>query len=1105
MSVEPEVGQMPAGEPPIERPVFPMRLGKIRRPSLPDDTLPRDRLFDWLAARAGRRVLYIVAEAGFGKTTLVADYLRRSRLRAFWYRLDEDDTDGLVFLRYLVASCQGVDSRVLARSASLLSESLLRPVSQDDVLDALLAEIGGLGEMASALVLDDFHVSELVPAIASIVERLIARAPSGLQVIVVSRRTPPLSVALLRASGDLCELGPEELRFSESETGRLFSDSYRHSLEPDVLHDLQTRTDGWAASLGLVKTAVDGRSPRQIRAFVRSLSGAEGNLYDYLAEEVVGDLPPDLRTFLVRTSILEDVEVETAVVASGASPADARGLLCDAQRLGLLSKSSDQRSTWRAHPLVREFLLAHLVAELGEQGVAEMHRRLAAILEPHSWRLAARHWAAAGEADEVRRVVCDATPAIIGAGDITAAEEFINRFPDARPNPWFDIIRCRRLFALGSCQAALAEARRLAEDSVGLQAATPLAQAVALTMLHLSTELDDGEMRTAAFAVLMESNDRELATIAKATEAHYKAAEGGSLESLRELLLETLRLNQERGHSRYQGISLLNLSSAYRPLGSPSAAISTGTEAIRILDTAGTRGDLAAAHTNVATGLAHLGRWGEALGHLAQAIDEQDSAVEPEVICEAAELETMYGDPSRGRILLDRAFSESERRRDDPFCRYVAARVELEHGSPERAALLLSQIEGETWVPGFRSARLSLDVQVKATTNPGDADLRNTIASASMVAQQQQAWFWWKNIRLTCALTSSNDELANHLRSLSDEDLAYLSIQAGLVVTRLADLDDIGLARIGTEASLRQTRWRWALRPVLSSAGFRPACVKRAAELLELVGDAEDVSRLASLRKKRALRLPDAGRALSRRLAPRVFVEDLGRVVVHIGDRTLPGTDVRKKVLSLLCFLLSKPQFTSTREQVLEALWPEMDPDAGANSLNQSAYFLRRVLEPDCDDDTSAGYLRSRADLIWLDSELVGSRSSECLRLIADIRGDPLPSLVAKLAESYSGRFAVDFIYDDWAASFRNALHASYLDRIERAVTHDTRIGEFDRALSLARQALRADPDADQIELCLLRLYRRTGANAAAAEQYAHYASVLRDQLGIEPPPFESL
>jgi DNA-binding SARP family transcriptional activator len=236
-----------------------------------------------------------------------------------------------------------------------------------------------------------------------------------------------------------------------------------------------------------------------------------------------------------------------------------------------------------------------------------------------------------------------------------------------------------------------------------------------------------------------------------------------------------------------------------------------------------------------------------------------------------------------------------------------------------------------------------------------------------------------------------------------------------------------------------------------------------------------------------------------------VYVEDLGRVSVRIGETVLVGTEIRRKVLSLLCFLLTRPQLTATREQVLEALWPEMDPEGGANSLNQSAYFLRRIFEPGCDDESSAGYLKSRSDLIWLDNELIGSRSNDCLDLLARIRRDPSPELILELAHSYSGRFAVDFLYDDWASSYRDTLHAGFLDRIERAIVADTRIGAFDRALTVAQLALQADPEAEQIELCLLRLYRRTGATAAAAEQYSHYAGLMREQLGIEPPPLDSI
>ncbi len=1106
LSLEPEIGDRLAEEAACVCSSFPLRPGKIQRPSLPDETLPRDRLFDWLEKRRDKRLVYVIAEAGFGKTTLVADFLRRSQQRTFWYRLDEDDTDGLVFLRYLVAACRAVDPGLLARTAHLLSESTLEPAPVEAVAEMLLAELGSLGEMPSALVLDDFHMTESVPAIGDLVARLLDRAPARLKFVIASRRTPSLSVAAMRARGELAELGREELRFEEAETGRLFRDSYRHPLEPDVLRDLQARTEGWAASLHLVKTAVDGRTPGQVRAFVGSLSGAEGNLYDYLAEEVIGDLDPELREFLIRTSILEDIEPDTAAVAADITPVRARSFLHDSQAMGLMSRGADVGSTWRPHPLVREFLLAHLGAELGESGVSDLHRRLAAVMEPRSWRMAARHWAAAGDAGAVRRVVCAATPTIIGTGDLAAAHEFISRFPDVGPNPWFDIIESRLLSSAGRFNEAVAMASRSGEVAERLaRVDQSFAMARALNTLHIGITGRYLAMTAEASAQLAAFGDPELVSIARSATLLSMASDSGSLDAVCDALTDTAHLNRQKGHRRHEGISLANLAFAEIARGNHGAGVSSARAALDLLSCSGDAADVSAARIGAARGLAHLGDWEESRGHLSAAIGDTAHWIDPDAVAEAAEVMLMYGDPEAGRQLMERRLPTPSTCQEYAYCRLVTARMELEFGRPNEAARLLAHIRPNSVSPGFSSAVMALDAQIRATSGTQDDQLLGLMAKGLRFAANQQAWFWWKNIRLSQALASSTEDLALFMASLGAPDAAYLSIQAELVAGRLGDFDQRGYGLVRQEAINRPNRWRRPLRGALATVGSRASELKRAVELLEVIGDEEDIFRLRSIAKRRNSRVPDAGRGLIRRLAPRVYVEDLGRVSMRIGEAVVAGTEIRRKVLSLLCFLLTRPQFTATREQVLEALWPEMDPEAGANSLNQSAYFLRRVFEPGCDDDTSAGYLRSRSDLIWLDGELVGSRSSDCVGLLSRMRREPSHILVTQLAESYSGRFAVDFLYDDWASTFRDTLHAGFLDRVERAITSDTKAGAFDRALAVAQLALQADPEAEQIELCLLRLYRRTGANAAAAEQYAHYASLMRDQLGVEPPPLESI
>ena len=1106
VSVEPEIGQCLAVDTARLRSVFPLRYGKVQRPVLPPDTLSRDRLFAWLDSHISRRVVYLVAEAGFGKTTLIADYARRSRLRAFWYRLDEDDTDGLAFLRYLVASCQMVDPDMLPRTSALLTEPSLEPLRQDDVSEALLSEVETLGDMSSILVLDDFHIVESNPSITGIVERLIDRLPRGLAVVVASRREPPLCVASLRSRGQMAQLGWEDLRFSERETEQLFRDAYHMPLEADVLRDLNARTDGWAASLQLVKTAVEGRTPSQIRGFVHSLSGAKGDLYDYLAEEVVGDLEPKLRDFLLRVSLLEEMDPVIAAVAGDVSSQRAHLLMGEAERLGLLSRSEGAIGLWRYHPLVREYLSARLELELGSQRISEMHRLLAAALEPRSWRLAARQWALSGDLADVRRVICSAIPTIIGTGDCSTAEELIALCPESGPDPWRDILRSRQHAAQGRFQAALALAQDAAHCAVELAPDDQiLAGANALNLLCLGIQLNNSAVRSPAAAALRSCDDEELAAIGRATELLTETSEDGSLDELCAALRETVAINRARGHARHEGITMLNLAHTEWVRGNARAAAESGRLALSLLERCGNSGDVAVARLNTAMAMAHLGEGVEWRELATGVVELMDSSIVPDAPAGIAELEALYGDPGAAsrydrdllRPLPDDATSSCVNN--------LRARVAMLHLDFETSRQLLSEPAHHDLVPGFRSAGESLRVQLRAMESASDESLVADADAAADRAGKQQAWFWFHAIRATSALCAATDRLNAHFDALSPGNSAFLSIQAELVVRRLGDLGPPALEVVRSEATLRPERWRWAIRQMLEHESLRPLDVRRAASLLEIVGNGDDVPRLRKLARVKGLKLPEAGLALAKKLAPAAYVDDLGRVEIHIGARVVRSTDIRRKVLSLLTYLLTRPQFSAPREQVMDALWPEMEPEQGANSLNQTAYFLRQVFEPKGGDDASAGYLNCTADLIWLDPALVSSRSGECLKLISTTRRDFSPALVAQLADKYTGKFAVDFPYDDWAAAFRDSLHASYLDRVERSIVLDTKAGAFDRALITAQLALAADPDADQIELCLLRLYRRTGANAAAAEQYAHYASVLRDQLGIEPPPLNQI
>jgi DNA-binding SARP family transcriptional activator len=317
--------------------------------------------------------------------------------------------------------------------------------------------------------------------------------------------------------------------------------------------------------------------------------------------------------------------------------------------------------------------------------------------------------------------------------------------------------------------------------------------------------------------------------------------------------------------------------------------------------------------------------------------------------------------------------------------------------------------------------------------------------------------------------------------------------------SRLDLLSDESRERVLVEASSRPSRWRECLR--LTTSGTTPASGHAAAYLAQL-GTEDDA---IFLRATGATRKPirPAALAITRRLAKGVYLADLGVVEVSLGGGHLPRS-LRRKVLALLCFLASRPSMAANREEALDALWPDLSPDAGGNSLHQAIYFMRRVFEPDFREGLSAGYIQVDGEIVALNPTLVDSASRECWRLLRADK-DTSPTTVERLLQLYTGRYALDFAYEEWASGYRENLHAAVLAAVEASVARARHERDFERAIRIGHGMLAIDPQADGLELELLRAYKASGRQAAAAEQYAHYASYVRNELAADPVSFDDI
>jgi DNA-binding SARP family transcriptional activator len=234
-------------------------------------------------------------------------------------------------------------------------------------------------------------------------------------------------------------------------------------------------------------------------------------------------------------------------------------------------------------------------------------------------------------------------------------------------------------------------------------------------------------------------------------------------------------------------------------------------------------------------------------------------------------------------------------------------------------------------------------------------------------------------------------------------------------------------------------------------------------------------------------------------------IRDLGRVQYECGERVVPMNRTRRKAASLLTLLVTRPNQTATKEQVIEELWPDLDVGPATNSYNQTLYFLRRDIDEWYDAPTSPVYLVNDGELVWLDKTLVHADSVAFMEELSGMTAGENVEGAANMCKSYLGRFAPEFEYDDWAVGWRERVHAAYLDLLHQTVVEYCRRDQLRQALGLLQLASRIDPESVDLDPTLVWIYDRLGSTAAAVEQYRRLSQSYRSELGTKPPSMQTI
>ena len=387
----------------------------------------RARLRALLDGAPEARLLLVAAPAGFGKSTLLADWLAVADVRSAWLALDPADDDVIRFTRRL----EDAASRLAGRPESAAaSRDPGQPFDPETALAGILDLVAEAGRddpsVPAVLVLDDYHhVGE--PAIHQLVGLLVERLPQGVRLAIATRANPPLPLARLRARGELLEVRAEDLRFTSSEAGELLHTA-AVDLPVDEVDELTERTEGWAAALRLAAVSLRGRPDHADR--VQRFGASHRFVLDYVVEEVLAGLPPATEDFLLRSSILDRLCGPLCDAVTGRT--DGQERLEELERANLLIVPLDDERCWyRYHALLAEILRARLrVLHPGD--VAELHGRAAAWLEAHGDDdQAIAHAMRSDDLAGTLRLVGAASLRRLNAGEIRTVRRWLEALPEA--------------------------------------------------------------------------------------------------------------------------------------------------------------------------------------------------------------------------------------------------------------------------------------------------------------------------------------------------------------------------------------------------------------------------------------------------------------------------------------------------------------------------------------------------------------------------------------------------------------------------------------------------------------------------------------------------
>jgi ATP/maltotriose-dependent transcriptional regulator MalT/DNA-binding SARP family transcriptional activator len=1093
---------------------YPLIHNKVTSPHYVTPTLRRARLIDWLNERSNCRALVIAAEAGYGKTTLLWQWEQEVDFDCYWYKLDRSDRDWSLHISYLIEAIARRHPGFGHRAHSMLRQIGGPGSGRPGVAAFLLSEMHERLTEPCTFIIDDWQAVASQTEVRGLWNQILRDAPPTCRFIFLSRARPQLQFARFRTHGGYGELRTDALRFTEPEIAALFRDIYSDPLDPAELLELDRRTEGWAASLQLVEVSLRDKVGAARRTFIESISASsDSDLFAFLAEEVLDQQPEETRNFLLCTSILQQITPDLAERLTGV--VDGSQMLSDLEQRGLFTnRLGDDEERYRFHGLFREFLERRLAIERTTSEVIGLHIHAASYYETTlQWPLAIHHYLRAGLQRQAARLLARYGEDVVAEGRLGLIDEWLAQLPKKtiRDNARLSLLHGE---ALGTIRGEWEPALSAIERGRAFFLRKGDRRMVALADLKASTHYNyRGEAARSA-----EAAARGLSVVGEENFETRLRLRGNLtitttwLESLeqterecRELVLEA----DSKGLTHFAAIGRHNLGLVQQYMGRLTESLANFEEADRFWRMVpsspfGDNGDFVVSIL--------------AVGDLARA----------ELVASEAEGRTRnWPRPHAEAICASAAVLVQRGEFDEAIAalRPLFARREMLGGLAEAA---LIQLIGALYL--VRGAKPEMEWALELL-NGGDGDPRlsaqaavaNALAAHAMdrctgqcraAMEELNAWeARGARFVAACGMVQVTPLLMEHPRSNASQAVAAISRAESFgslaylrwwlrrfsgIASRVSK-EEGGLARILRIAESDFAFWAPTLVDLLKDGN---APLRQ--NVLALIRERGDGGTADQLVGAKGTDIAEVRQHLLRRSADRLFIRTFGPMTIHRNSWDGPEVRVDKRRLrQLLGLLVANKQRTLTREMALDVLWPDHDPAAGTNNLNQAVFQLRRYLGGEARDPDRPQYVLSSPDALALDADLTVTDLDEVRRLSSVLAGATTAverqAAAAEILSLVRGEFLADLRYEDWTTSFQTSVAAEVRSPLLLIATG--RQGDVAPHLSLQAAELLTefDPYDEPAQVAMARKLYEMGRRSAARKLITEFAASIYEEMEVSP------